>query len=119
MPTDCNPHLFGFAPVEGRRVEAAFDGGAVTSDAGALLLGATDRANGLIERFAQCFTDSRCLRMNLVAANSRSVGNVKYLLRLYGEDVLVAEVLYREAGSPTYVWHGEPALGFVVSREAT
>jgi hypothetical protein len=58
------------------------------------------------------------LRMDLVAANSRSVGNVKYLLRLYGEDVLVAEVLYREAGSPTYVWHGEPALGFVVSREA-
>jgi hypothetical protein len=59
MPTDCNPDLFGFAPVEGRKVEAAFDGGAVTSEAGALLLGATDRAIGLIERFAQCFTDSR------------------------------------------------------------
>jgi hypothetical protein len=60
MPTDCNPDLFGFAPVEGRRVEAAFDGGAVTSDAGALLLGATDRAIGLIERFAKGFTDRRC-----------------------------------------------------------
>jgi Transposase DDE domain group 1 len=59
MPTDCNPDLFGFAPVEGRRVEAAFDGGAVTSDAGALLLGATDRAIGLMGRFAQCFTDRR------------------------------------------------------------
>jgi hypothetical protein len=30
-----------------------------TSDAGALLLGATDRAIRLIERFADCFADSR------------------------------------------------------------
>jgi hypothetical protein len=39
MPTEPNPQLFEFAPVEGRRVAAAFDGGAMTSDAGALLLG--------------------------------------------------------------------------------
>jgi len=51
--------LFDFAPVEGRRVEAAFDGGAITSDAGALLLGATDRAIGLVGRFAACFSDAR------------------------------------------------------------
>ncbi|HUB14298.1 MAG TPA: IS1380 family transposase, partial [Acetobacteraceae bacterium] len=36
-----------------------FDGGAITSDAGALLLGQTDRAIRLIERFAACFTDRR------------------------------------------------------------
>ena len=36
---------------------AAFDGGEVTSDAGALLLGATDRAIGLVTRFAACFAD--------------------------------------------------------------
>ena len=59
MLTECNPDLFGFASVEGRRVMAAFDGGAVTSDAGALLLGATDRAIGLVERFAACFSDRR------------------------------------------------------------
>jgi len=40
-------------------VEAAFDAGLVTSDAGALLLGATDRAIGLVERFAACFRDHR------------------------------------------------------------
>jgi hypothetical protein len=40
-------------------VEAAFDGGLVTSDAGALLLGATDRAINLMERFASCFHDER------------------------------------------------------------
>ncbi len=59
MQTECNPDPFGFAPVEGRRVEAAFDGGTMTSDAGALLVGAAERAIGLIDRFAGCFVDRR------------------------------------------------------------
>src|SRR5437764_7723532 len=59
MPTECGRDLFGFAPVEGREVVAAFDGGAITSDAGALLLRATDRAVGMIGRFAACFHDER------------------------------------------------------------
>ena len=63
MPTECNPTLFEFAPVAGRAVVAAFDGGAITSDAGALLLGATDRAIGLVDRFAACFTDHRCAEL--------------------------------------------------------
>ena len=58
MPTECNPTLFEFAPVEGRQVVAAFDGGAITSDAGALLLGETDRAIRLTDRFASCFIDA-------------------------------------------------------------
>jgi hypothetical protein len=49
----------GFARVEGRAVVAGFDGGKMTSDAGALLLAATDRAIGLIGRFARCFSDRR------------------------------------------------------------
>jgi len=57
--TECNPTLFAFAPVEGREVVAAFDGGSITSDAGALLLGETDRAIRLTDRFAACFTDAR------------------------------------------------------------
>jgi hypothetical protein len=59
MPTECSPDLFGFARVEGRAVVASFDGGAITSDAGALLLGSTDRAIRLVNRFASCFQDSR------------------------------------------------------------
>jgi DDE family transposase len=59
MPTECNRDLFGYEVVEGRQVVAAFDGGEVTSDAGALLLGATDRAIGLVTRFAACFDDRR------------------------------------------------------------
>src|SRR5215217_7697181 len=47
MPTQCTPARFDFPRVEGRAVVAAFDGGRITSDAGALLLGATDRVIGL------------------------------------------------------------------------
>ena len=63
MQTDCNPDLFGFARVEGREVVASFDGGAITTDAGALLLGATDRAIRLVDRFALCFQDARAAEL--------------------------------------------------------
>jgi hypothetical protein len=59
MPTECSAELFDFGIVEGRPVEAAFDAGLVTSNAGALLLGATDRAIGMMDRFAACFHDER------------------------------------------------------------
>ncbi|WOH63973.1 IS1380 family transposase [Bradyrhizobium sp. BWA-3-5] len=59
MPTECSAERFDFGVVEGRAVEAAFDAGLVTSDAGALLLGATDRAIDLVRRFAGCFRDHR------------------------------------------------------------
>ena len=59
MPTECIADLFGFAPVEKRAVVGSFDGGSMTSDAGGLLLGATDRTIGVIDRFAGCFEDRR------------------------------------------------------------
>ncbi len=59
MQTECNPIRFEFAPVKRRSVTASFEGGAITSDAGALLLGVTDRVLRLVERFAACFTDGR------------------------------------------------------------
>src|SRR6201985_3251938 len=59
MPTQCSPNLLAFAPADGRPVVASFDGGAITSDAGALLLGATDRVLGLTRRLADCFKDSQ------------------------------------------------------------
>jgi hypothetical protein len=59
MATHCNRDSFDFGRVEGRAVVADFDGGRITSDAGALLLGATDKAIGLVDRFAACFADGR------------------------------------------------------------
>jgi hypothetical protein len=40
-------------------VVASFDGGRMTSDAGAVLLGAADRVIGLTRRLAGCFIDTR------------------------------------------------------------
>src|SRR5271154_6557453 len=59
MQTECSAKPSVFAPVEGRPVVAEFDGGAVTSDAGGLLLGAADKAIGLVGRLAGCFRDAR------------------------------------------------------------
>ena len=64
MQTECSADLLGFAPAEGRKVVAGFDGGTMTSDAGAMLLGATDAQIGLVERFAACFTDYRDAGLN-------------------------------------------------------
>ena len=71
MPTECSARSHAFARVESRQVVAAFDGGAVSSDAGALLLGSTDRAIGLVERFAGCFHDQR--RPDLIEHDVRTL----------------------------------------------
>ncbi|MBU2655117.1 transposase, partial [Acidomonas methanolica] len=52
MQTECSAGQLAFGEVSGRRIVADFAGGTMTSDAGALLLGAADRAIGLTERFA-------------------------------------------------------------------
>ena len=59
MPTECSQDSLDFASLGGRKVTAAFDGGAITSNAGALLLRETDRAIGLSRQAAACFTDGR------------------------------------------------------------
>jgi Transposase DDE domain group 1 len=86
MPTECSPTTMLFAPVEGRRVAADFAGGAITSDAGALLLGATDRAIGLVDRFAACFADGRA-RERVEHEVSTLVGQRVFGLALGYEDV--------------------------------
>jgi hypothetical protein len=66
-------------------VVAAFDGGAVTSDAGGLLLRTTDRAIGLIDRFVACFQDQR--RADLVEHEVRTlVGQRVFGIALGYED---------------------------------
>lgn len=59
MPTDCTPHQLEFQGVARRTVVASFDGGALSSDGGVLLLGEVDRRLGLLDRFAACFQDHR------------------------------------------------------------
>ena len=62
--TQRSPALFAFPRVESRAVVAAFDGGRIASDAGALLLGGADHVTGLTRRMASCFAAAR--RPNLI-----------------------------------------------------
>ena len=59
MPTQRKPISFAFQGCQGRTVTAAFNGGTITSHAGALLLRESGRAMGLFDRVAACFTDHR------------------------------------------------------------
>src|ERR1700749_3796094 len=87
MQTECIPDLFGFTPVEGRKVVATFDGGRMTSDAGAMLLGATDQQIRLVGRFAECFTDTRAA--DLIEHTVRSlVGQRVFGIALGYEDLI-------------------------------
>jgi hypothetical protein len=87
MQTECSADLFGFARVESRAVVAGFDGGKMTSDAGALLLGAADQAIRLVDRFAECFADSRA--PELIEHTVRTlVGQRIFALALGYEDVV-------------------------------
>ena len=59
MPQQCVPDSLDLGEACGRKVVGAFDGGRLTTDAGAVLLSATDKAIGLLDRFARCFVDGR------------------------------------------------------------
>jgi hypothetical protein len=57
--TECTQSSFQFQAHFSRDVTARFDGGTMTSDAGALLLRETDRRLNLLSRLAACFEDRR------------------------------------------------------------
>ena len=59
MSTECNQSRFEFHVVSKRQVVARFDGGAITSDAGGLLLRQVEERTGIIARLAGCFRDYR------------------------------------------------------------
>ena len=95
MRTECNSTSMRFARLKDRDVVADFGGGTMTSDAGALLLGATDRTIGLVARFSDCFSDGR--------AADRVVHDVEVLVgqRVFGialgyEDVVDHDELRRD-----------------------
>ena len=59
MPTDCNSPSFTFTPLGRRAVLAQFDGGTISSDAGALLLREVAGQSKLFARMADCVPDPR------------------------------------------------------------
>jgi Transposase DDE domain group 1 len=59
METQCNATYLDFPMLGRREIVADFDGGALTSDGGALLLRTTEQLTGVIGQFAACFADHR------------------------------------------------------------
>jgi hypothetical protein len=57
--TECNSQSIRFSSLGRRAVEADFDGGSITSDAGALLLGEVDRRLGLVQQLDAVIPDPR------------------------------------------------------------
>jgi hypothetical protein len=55
----CSPKQLCFPPIAGQTIRADFDGGALSSDFGALLLRGIDRQIGLTERLAASILISR------------------------------------------------------------
>jgi hypothetical protein len=59
VPTDCNSQPIRFTPLGRRSLLADFDGGRITSDAGALLLREVAGRSKLFTRMAACVPDPR------------------------------------------------------------
>jgi len=59
MKTQCNPKQLHFQGLGTRKVVGCFDGGTITSDAGALLLREIENARKFFEKFSRCFVDCR------------------------------------------------------------
>jgi len=88
-------------------VEAAFDAGLVTSDAGALLLGAADRAIDLVRRFASCFHDGR--RSDLIEHE---------VVTLVGQRVFAIALGYEDLNDHDELRH-DPMMAVLAGKLAT
>ena len=57
--TDPAPLSISFPAIRSKKVTGAFDGGAITSDAGVLLLAQAERRMGIVDRLAVLIPDDR------------------------------------------------------------
>lgn len=104
MQTQCSAEQLEFSCVERRRVVAAFDGGMVSSDAGALLLGRVDEAIGLIDRLSGCFIDQR--KPHLIEHTVRT---------LVGQRVFGIALGYEDLNDHEQLRH-DPVLGALLGK---
>ena len=86
MSTECIASKLEFQGLDGRRVEAEFNGGQISSDAGGLLLREVESRYGFISGLAACFGDRRDPRFTEFSVEEL-VGQRIYGLALGYEDV--------------------------------
>ena len=53
MSTECNQFIFGFHPLKHREIRAQFDGGAITTEGGGLLLREVEKRIGIVRQLAE------------------------------------------------------------------
>lgn len=81
--------LLPFSPISGKKVEADFDGGEATSDAGVLLLRETEAHVGILSAIASAIHDLRDLRYvdhylwDMIAQQQLALFNAYYDSRCY------------------------------------
>ena len=110
MTTECSQKTFDFYPLDRRDVIGRFDGGTITSDAGALLLREVDLSTGIIQKFADCFTDYR--RADRIEFEvSELVGQRVYSLALGYEDLNDHDELRADPLLATLVGRVDPTGG--------
>ena len=107
MPTQCNQEFLEFHPLDKREVRGRFDGGAITTDAGGLLLREVEKRTGIVAQFAACFTDHRDPE-RIEHMVRELVAQRVYGLALGYEDLNDHEELRRDPLLAVLVEKGEP-----------
>jgi len=98
---------FGFQRVGRREVVARFDGGRISSDGGALLLGEVERHTGILSQFAGCFDDYRDEEL-VEHSVEQLVSQRVYGLALGYEDLNDHDTLRHDPLLATLVGHDDP-----------
>jgi hypothetical protein len=105
--TECSQLTFDFQPLQQREVVGRFDGGSITSDAGALLLREVEKRTGILQKFSACFTDYR--KPELIEHTLRAlVAQRAYGLALGYEDLNDHEELRADPLLAVLVDHPDP-----------
>ena len=108
MTTECNPAYLDFPMLGPRQVLADFDGGAISSDGGALLLRQVEALTGIVRQFAACFDDHR--DPDLVEHSvEHLLAQRVYALALGYEDLNDHDDLRRDPLLATVVGKADPA----------
>lgn len=107
MSTECNASYLDFSMLGARQILADFDGGDISSDAGALLLRKTEQVTAIIQQFAACFTDHRNPRL-IEHSATELVAQRVYALALGYEDLNDHDDLRRDPLLAAVVGKGDP-----------
>jgi len=103
MIPECTTNKIDLQGLGKRSVDLKFDGGRITSDAGALLLRETDNVFQVADKFADCFTDFRDqskVELNYVFGLSRN----QRLQRAVAVEMEEARKLHEKTGLPARIY---------------